>query len=117
MNTLEPKPFKNDGRSFYTYLGPVTVKDVSLQHTERSTANLLDIVFEVALGDRCRAEFLIRLETTMEAIQSLSTKITEAIKNPKPHPWDEDPFDKAVTGKTVRGRNEESLRDYLNHCK
>ena len=75
------------------------------------------MLVEVDLDNGCRAEFLIRLETTMEAIQSLSTKITEAMECPKPHPWDEDLFHKAVTGKTMREQTEELLRDYLNHRK
>ena len=104
MKSIQAKPFKNDDRSLYIYLGAAEVKDVSLQHTEHPDANLLDIEFETTLDEGRHAKFLIRLETTMSAIRDLQIKIAEAIDQPKPHPWDEDPFDKAVTGKTWKER-------------
>ena len=33
-------------------------------------------------------------------------KLVQAIEHPMPHPWNEDKFYKAVTGKTVREENE-----------
>lgn len=115
MKSIQAKPFKNDDRSLYIYLGSAKAKDVSLQHTEHPDANILDITFETALDEERNAKFLIRLETTMSAIRELKMKIAESIDQPKPHPWDEDPFDKAVTGKTGKERIEESILKHEGH--
>ena len=102
MKSINVSAYKNDPKSLYTYLGAARVKTITFQHTENPKYKLLDILFETVLDDQTRSEFLIRLETSMVEIQTLFEELTHAIKNPKPHPWDEDLFDKAVIGKTTR---------------
>jgi hypothetical protein len=48
----------------------------------------------------------------MTEVRDLLNKLIQAIEHPMPHPWDEDKFDRAVTGKTIRERNEELLRRF-----
>ena len=111
MDSIKVKPYKNDPSSFFTYLGEARAKEIALQHTDSRGSALLDIVFEVDLGDHRPAELLIRLETPLAEVRALLDKLGQAIQHPKPHPWDEDKFDKAVTGRTVREQNEEMLRN------
>jgi hypothetical protein len=111
MESIKVKQYKNDPKSFFTYLGSARVKEIAFQNTESPDLKLLDIVFETDLEDHHPAEFLIRLETPMAEVRSLLKKLIQAIKYPVPHPWDEDKFDKAVTGKTVRERNEERIKN------
>ena len=114
MDTIKVKQYKNDPRSFFTYLGSARAKEIAFQHTESPDLKLLDIVFEIALDDHRPAEFLIRLETPMTEVRTLLNKLVQAIEHPMPHPWNEDKFDRAVTGKTVRERNEELLRKFTS---
>lgn len=113
MAAIEVKKYKNDPKSFYSYLWQAKVKEISFQHTGPSNLKLLDIVFESTGDDSIPAELLIRLETPMSEINAFLNKLIEAIDHPKPHPWDEDLFDKAVTGKTVRELNEELMNKYV----
>ena len=106
MESIKVKQYKKDPRSFFTYLGSARAKEIAFQHTDNPDLKLLDIVFETVLDDHRPAEFLIRLETPMTEVQTLLDKLVQAIEHPMPHPWDEDKFDKAVTGKTVREENE-----------
>jgi hypothetical protein len=106
VESINVKQYKNDPRSFFTYLGSARAKEIAFQHTESPDIKLLDIVFEVTLDDHCPAEFLIRLETPVTEVQTLLHKLVQAIEHPMPHPWDEDKFYRAVTGKTVREENE-----------
>lgn len=110
MESIKVKQYKNDPKSFFTYLGSARAKEIAFQHTENPDLKLLDIIFETALEDHHSAEFLIRLETSMTEVRSLLKKLTQAIERPMPHPWDEDKFDKAVTGKSTRECNEELLK-------
>jgi hypothetical protein len=112
MESIKVRQYKNDPRSFFTYLGSARGKEIAFQHTENPDVKLLDIVFEVALDDHRPAEFLIRLETPMTEVRDLLNRLIQAIEHPMPHPWDEDKFDRAVTGKTIRERNEELLRRF-----
>jgi hypothetical protein len=112
VESIKVKQYKKDPKSFFTYLGSARAKEIAFQHTESRDLKLLDIVFEVALDDQSPAEFLIRLETPMAEVGNLLNKLVQAIEHPMPHPWDEDKFDRAVTGKTVRERNEELLRKF-----
>jgi len=114
MESIKVKQYKNDPRSFFTYLDSARAKEIAFQHTESPELKLLDIVFEIVLDDSRPAEFLIRLETPMSEVQNLLNKLVQAIEHPMPHPWDEDKFDRAVTGKTIRERNEELLRKYCS---
>ena len=113
MKSIEVKQYKDDPQSLYSYLGQAGIKAVTFQHTEDPKLKLLDIAFEIRLDSKLPAEFLIRIETPMSEINALLEKLTQAIKNPKPHPYDEDLFDRAVTGKTLRKRNEELVKKYL----
>jgi len=113
MESIKVKLYKDDPSSLYSYLGQAGIKAVTFQHTEDPNLKLLDIAFEMRLDSKLPAEFLIRLETPMNEIKALIKKLMEAIKNPKPHPYDEDLFDRAVTGKTLRERNEELVKKYL----
>lgn len=114
MNTIKTKEYKNDPRSFFTYLGSARAKEIAFQHTESPDLKLPDIVFEIVLDDHRPAEFLIRLETPMTEVRNLLTKLVQAIEHPRPHPWDEDKFHKAVTGKTIRESNEEFLKGFAS---
>lgn len=113
MEAITTEPYKNDLKSFFTYLGKARIKAVTFQHTEERDQKLLDIVFEIPLKDGHLSEFLVRLETKMTEVNNLIYKLTEAVKNPKPHPWNEDLFQKAVTGTTNKEVNEELMRKYL----
>lgn len=113
MESIKVKQYKNDPRSFFTCLGAARAKEIAFQHTE-SDFKLLDIIFEVVLDGQRHTESLIRLETPMTEVRSLLNKLVSAIEHPMPHPWDADKFDRAVTGKTVRERNEELLKDFIS---
>jgi hypothetical protein len=92
---------KIDSRSRYVYLGSATAKAVEMQPTE-TNLRLLDIVFEVPLEEQEPCEFLIRVETSSMEVLAFLEKLRYAIDHPLPHPWENDLFDKAVTGKTFR---------------
>jgi hypothetical protein len=112
MDAIKVKQYKNDPRSFFTYLGPARAKEITFQHTENPDFKLLDIVFEIVLDDQLPAEFLIRLETSMTEVRTIINKLVQAIDHPMPHPWYEDKFDRALTGMTNRERNEDLLKKY-----
>jgi hypothetical protein len=114
MDSIKVGQYKNDPRSFFTYLGSARAKEIAFQPTESPDLKLLDIVFEIVLDDQRPAEFLIRLETPMSEMRTLLNKLGQALKHPKQHPWDEDKFDRAVTGRTIRERNEELLRGFTS---
>ena len=113
MESIKVKQYKNGPRSFFTYFGAARAKEIAFQHTE-SDFKLLDIIFEVVLDGQHHAEFLIRFETPMTEVRGLLNKLVRAIEHPMPHPWDTDKFDRAVTGKTVRKRNEEVLKNFIS---
>lgn len=114
MEPIKVRPYKNDPRSFFTYLGAARVKEVAFQHTESPELKLLDIIFEIPLDDHNASEFLVRLETPMPEVQALLNKLVQAVEHPMPHPWDEDKFYKAVTGETVREQNEVLLKKFTS---
>jgi hypothetical protein len=110
MDSIKVEQYKNDPNSFFIYLGAARAKEIAFQHTESPDLKLLDIVFEVFLDDHRPAELLIRLETPMTEVKTLLNRLVQAIDHPKPHPWIEDKFYRAVTGKTfLDQRNEELL--------
>jgi hypothetical protein len=113
MKAIEIKPYQKDPKSFFAYLGSAQVKAIVYQSTENSNIDLLDIVFATALDDNYTAELLSRLETSMQEMNYFLNKLKEALQNPKPHPYDEDLFDKAVTGQTGRERNKNLLKSYF----
>ena len=71
MKTINVGHNKKDGRSRFVYLGAAKVKAIEVQHTEFNQL-LLDIVFEVPLEDQESCEFLVRLETASEEIDTLA---------------------------------------------
>ena len=113
MESINVRCYKNDEMSNYVYLGAARVKAVEIQPTERREYGLLDLVFEVPLEGREPAEFLIRLETFSAQVVELRDKIHFAINHPRPHPWSDDLFSKAVTGMTPREQHETILREFL----
>ena len=57
MESIKVKQYKNDSKSFFTYLGSARAKEIAFQHTENPDLKLLDIVFETVLDDHRPAEF------------------------------------------------------------
>ena len=82
-------------------------------HTEINQ-KLLDIVFEVPLEDQEPSEFLVRLETSSEEIDTFRDMLDYAAEHPVPHPWLNDMFHKAVTGSTPQELQDELLKKYMD---
>jgi hypothetical protein len=90
MDSIRVKPYKNDPRSYFSYLGRASILD-----------------------DGLPAELLLRLETPFKEIQGFVEKLNQAIASPRAHPNRDDLFNKAVTDSTPREDCEELLKKFM----
>ncbi|MBE3139383.1 MAG: hypothetical protein IMZ53_02245 [Thermoplasmata archaeon] len=113
MDSIRVKPYKNDPRSYFSYLGRASIKAIDFQGIESASLALLDIVFVSNLDDGFPAELHFRLETPFKEIKGFVEKLNQAIASPRAHPNRDDLFNKAVTGSTPREDCEELLKKFM----